>query len=458
MLFRKFTSTLEEFLLTEPDKILLVNGARQVGKSYLVSYVSKKLFKNYVEINLKEDKEGDGIFADVRSTDDFYLQLGAIAGDKLGERENTIVFLDEIQAYPHLLTMLKFLNQERRYRYIASGSQLGVALAETPSVPLGSVAIKEMYPLDFEEFLISQGCGQETIDAMEAKFKAGEPLNEALHTYMMRQFRLYLLVGGLPDAVNTFNESRNITKVRGIQKDIHDLYGIDASQYDEERKLVIRKIYKMIPSNMENKKKRVFVNDIEDTKAHKQFSDYAEEFEYLTNSGIAIGVQAISNPKFPLKESEEKNLLKLYMNDVGLLTYLLYSTNINAVLQDQRSVNLGSVYETVVAQELKAHGFTMNYYDNKQKGEVDFLIDDYRNLTVLPIEVKSGKDYDEHSALDRFLSVKDYGITEATVLCNEREVRKDGGVTYMPVYYCMFYKQDTETQGMYLPAMEVPSI
>ena len=458
MLFRKFTSTLEEFLLTEPDKILLVNGARQVGKSYLISYVSKKLFKNYVEINLKEDKEGDGIFADVRSTDDFYLQLGAIAGDKLGERENTIVFLDEIQAYPHLLTMLKFLNQERRYRYIASGSQLGVALAETPSVPLGSVAIKEMYPLDFEEFLISQGCGQETIDAMEAKFKAGEPLSEALHTYMMRQFRLYLLVGGLPDAVKTFNESRNITKVRGIQKDIHDLYGIDASQYDEERKLVIRRIYKMIPSNMENKKKRVFVNDIEDTKAHKQFSDYADEFEYLTNSGIAIGVQAISNPKFPLRESEEKNLLKLYMNDVGLLTYLLYSTNINAVLQDQRSVNLGSVYETVVAQELKAHGFSMNYYDNKQKGEVDFLIDDYRNLTVLPIEVKSGKDYDEHSALDRFLSVKDYGITEAAVLCNEREVRKDGGVTYMPVYYCMFYKQDTETQGMYLPAMEVPSI
>lgn len=458
MLFRKFTSTLEEFLLTEPDKILLVNGARQVGKSYLISYVSKKLFKNYVEINLKEDKEGDGIFADVRSTDDFYLQLGAIAGDRLGERENTIVFLDEIQAYPHLLTMLKFLNQERRYRYIASGSQLGVALAETPSVPLGSVAIKEMYPLDFEEFLISQGCGQETIDAMEAKFKAGEPLSEALHTYMTRQFRLYLLVGGLPDAVKTFNESRNITKVRGIQKDIHDLYGIDASQYDEERKLVIRRIYKMIPSNMENKKKRVFVNDIEDTKAHKQFSDYADEFEYLTNSGIAIGVQAISNPKFPLRESEEKNLLKLYMNDVGLLTYLLYSTNINAVLQDQRSVNLGSVYETVVAQELKAHGFSMNYYDNKQKGEVDFLIDDYRNLTVLPIEVKSGKDYDEHSALDRFLSVKDYGITEATVLCNEREVRKDGGVTYMPVYYCMFYKQDTETQGMYLPAMEVPSI
>lgn len=448
MLLRKFTHTLEEFLLTEPDKILLVSGARQVGKSYLIRYVSKKLFKNYVEINLKEDKEGDGIFAGVRSTNDLYLQLGSIAGDRLGKREDTIVFLDEIQAYPHLLTLLKFLNQEKRYRYIASGSQLGLALAETPSVPLGSVAMKEMYPLDFEEFLISQGCGQEAIDAMRAKFKAGEPLNESLHAYMMKQFRLYLLVGGLPDAVNAFNESRNITKVRKIQKDIHDLYGIDASQHDEERKLVIRKIYRMIPSNMKNKKKRVFVNDIEDTKAHRQFSDYAEEFEYLTNSGIAIGVQAISNPKFPLKESEEKNLLKLYMNDVGLLTSFLYGTNINAVLQDQGSVYLGSVYETAVAQELKAHGFSMNYYDNKQKGEVDFLVDDYPNLTVLPIEVKSGKDYGKRNALDRFLSVKDYGITKATVLCDERKVRKDGGVTYMPVYYCMFYKQDAETQDL----------
>ena len=285
---------------------------------------------------------------------------------------------------------------------------------------MGSIAIKEMYPLDFEEFLLSQGCGQDTIDSIEQKFKAGEPLNESLHAYMMHQFRLYLLVGGLPEAVKTFNESRNITRVRAVQKDIHELYRIDASQYDEKKKLVIRKVYDLIPSNMENRKKRVVISDIEQTKAHRQFSSYSQEFEYLTNSGVAIEVQAISNPKFPLRESEHKNLLKLYLNDVGLLTYLLYSNNINAILQDKKSINLGSVYETVVAQELNAHGFKMNYYDNKSIGEVDFLIDDYRNLTVLPLEVKSGKDYEIHRALDRFLSIKDYGITDAVVLCNER--------------------------------------
>ena len=442
MLYRKFEKRIEEFLQKEPNKILLVNGARQIGKSYLIRYVGKRMFKNYVEINLKEDKESLGVFATVKSTSDFYMQLGAIAGNRLGTKENTLVFLDEIQSYPHLMTMLKFLNQEGRYTYVASGSQLGVALSETASVPIGSVEIEEMYPLDFEEFLLAMGCGQETIDGMREKFLAGESLNESLHNYMLQQFKIYLLVGGMPDAINKFLENRNMAHVRKVHRDIHELYRIDASQYDTEKKLLIRKIYDMIPSTMENKKKRIVVKRIEETASHKQFNDYANEFEYLTNSGIALGVQAVSNPRFPLAESGSKNLLKLYMNDVGLLTSILYGLNINAVLQDDRSINLGSVYETVVAQELHAHGFTLHYYDNKQKGEVDYLIDDYEHLTVLPIEVKSGKDYTVHSALNNFMNTPDYHIQKAVVLSNEREVSVKNGITYLPVYYCMFYQWD----------------
>lgn len=442
MLYRKFEKRIEEFFRKEPNKILLVNGARQIGKSYLIRYVGQKLFKNYIEINLKEDKESLGVFANVKSTNDFYIQLGAIAGNRLGTKENTLVFLDEIQSYPHLMTMLKFLNQEERYTYVASGSQLGVALSETASVPIGSVEIEEMYPIDFEEFLLAMGCGQETIESIREKFLAGESLNESLHNYMLQQFKIYLLVGGMPDAINKFLENRNMSHVRKVQQGIYELYRIDASQYDKEKKLLIRKIYDMIPSIMENKKKRIVVKHIEDTASHKQFSDYANEFEYLTNSGIALGVQAISNPRFPLVESESKNLLKLYMNDVGLLTNLLYGLNINAVLQDARSINLGSVYETVVAQELHAHGFTLHYYDNKHKGEVDYLIDDYEHLTILPIEVKSGKDYTIHSALDKFLDTSDYHIQRAVVLSNEREVKVNKGITYLPIYYCMFYQKD----------------
>ncbi len=442
MLYRKFAAHLEQFLQNEPNKILLVNGARQIGKSYIVRYVGSRMFKNFVEINLKADKEGAGIFATVRSRDDFYLQLGALAGNKLGNNKDTLVFLDEIQSYPHLMTMLKFLNEDGRYRYIASGSELGVALTQTPSVPIGSIAIEQMYPLDFEEFLLAMGCAQATIDGVEECFKKGQSLNDSLHNYMLQQFKIYLLVGGMPDAINKFIENRNIAHVRDIQRDIHALYRIDASQYDDEKKLVIRNIYDLIPSNMENKKKRIVVKNIEGKAGHKQFSDYADEFEYLTNSGVALAVRAISNPKFPLIESESKNLLKLYLSDVGLLTNLLYATNINAVLGDVCSVNLGSVYESVVAQELHAHGYALHYYDNKQRGEVDFLIDDYSTLTVLPIEVKSGKDYKVHSALDKFLATTDYHITRAVVFSNKQNVHVEQGITYMPIYYVMFYKNE----------------
>ncbi len=198
VLYRKFTSQIEDHLLHQPNKILLVNGARQIGKSYLIRYVGQKLFKNYVEINLKEDKEGRRIFETVGNTNDFYLKLGAIAGTRLGEKSDTLIFLDEIQTYPHLLTMLKFLNQEGRYTYIASSSQLVIALAQTASVPIGSISIEEMYPLDFEEFLLAMDCSQKTIDDIREKFLAKESLNDSIHRYMLQQFKIYLLVGGMP--------------------------------------------------------------------------------------------------------------------------------------------------------------------------------------------------------------------------------------------------------------------
>ena len=459
MLFRKFTSHIEAFLRDEPHKILLINGARQIGKSYLIRYVCKGMFRNYIELNLKEDKEGVGLLADVRNTDDFYIQLGAIAGERLGDASDTIVFLDEIQSYPHLMTMLKFLNEEGRYRYIASGSELGIALAQTPSIPIGSIAIEQMFPLDFEEFLLANGCGKETIDSIRDCFLKKETLNDSLHAYMLRQFKIYLLTGGMPDAVNKFLETRNIALVRKIQNDIHELYKLDASQYDSEKKLVIRNIYDLIPSNMENKRKRVVVKKIENTAGHKQFSDYADEFEYLTNSGVALAVKAISNPKFPLKESASKNLLKLYLSDVGLLTGLLYKNNINAVLGDERSINLGSVYESVVAQELHAHGCELHYYDNKQRGEVDFLIDDYDSLSVLPIEVKSGKDYKVHSALDNFMKTPDYNVKNAVVLHSGQKVYQENGITYLPIYYVMFLTGDSSNSAdMVIPEIELPKL
>lgn len=442
MLYRKIEKVIEEHLESNSGKVLLIDGARQVGKTFIIRYVGQRLFENYIELNMVEDSVGDRLFENVRTVEDFYIQVSMLAGDRMKERDNTLIFIDEIQAYPHLLTLLKFLSQDNRFHYIASGSLLGVTLSQTTSIPMGSIRKVRMFPLDFEEFLYANGMNELVISSMRKKFECLESLEENMHKKVMDLFRKYLLVGGLPDAVNSYIAEKNIRSVREIQSEIHDYYAADASKYDEERKLKIRRIYDLIPSNMENKKKRVVVQSIENKKG-RTFSDYEDEFEYLISAGIALNVQAISNPSFPLIESAGKNLLKLYLNDVGILTGILYGNNIRAVLDDERSINLGSVYESVAASELIAHGYKLFYYDNRNKGEVDYLIDDYDSLSTVPIEIKSGKDYTVHSALNNFVSNEDYHIKKAFVLSNERTVKTKGKIIYIPIYYIMFFRNGT---------------
>ena len=447
MLYRKIRAYIEEHLRSNEDKILLVEGARQIGKSYIIRDVGTELYDNYVEINFVADDEGDKIFRNVRTTEEFYLKLSMVAGSKLDKYENTLVFIDEIQHYSQFLTMLKFLREEHRYRFISSGSLLGIALKGTVSVPVGSVILKKMYQLDFEEFLIANDFGKDAIDYLRKSFERRRSLTPEVHDKVLGLFKRYLLVGGMPDVVNEYLATHNIVKVRETQEAIRILYGIDASRYEEEaaKKLHIRRIYDMIPSQMENKKKRIVAKDILDRKGDR-FSNYIEEFEYLINSGISIASNAISNPKYPLAESQQKNLLKLYMNDVGMLSSQLYQYNVQPILNDIASINLGSVYESAVAQELKAHYNKLFYYDNKQKGEVDFLVDDSSTMSVLPIEVKSGKDYTVHSALDNLMAVPDYHIASSIVLSNEREIKKRGNIHYLPIYYVMFMENKMPEQ------------
>lgn len=437
MLYRKIESLIEEHLQTEQKRILLIDGARQIGKTYIIRYVGNNLFENFIELNMVEDSLGERLFANVRTVEDFYLQVSMLAGDKMKKKENTLIFIDEIQEYPHLLTLLKFLAQDNKFTYVASGSLLGVTLSQTTSIPMGSIRKVRMFPLDFEEFLYANGMNEIVITSMQKKFERLEALDESMHNKMMDLFRKFLLVGGMPDAVNSYLAEKNVQSVREIQSEIHDYYGTDASKYETEKKLKIRRIYDMIPSNMENKKKRVVAQNIEN-KRGKTFNDYSDEFEYLISAGIALDVQAISNPAFPLIETSGKNLLKLYLNDVGILTGILYGHNIRAILDDEKSINLGSVYETVVASELIAHGHKLFYYDNRSKGEVDYLLDDYDSLSVVPIEVKSGKDYTVHSALNALIKDEDYPIEKAFVVSNERSISRKGKIIYIPVYYIMF--------------------
>ena len=448
MLYRKITSYIEDYLKSDTDKILILEGARQIGKSFSIREAGARLYPNYVEINFVEDDEGDQLFKNIHKKEDFYLTLSMVAGDRLSGRDDTLVFLDEIQHYPQYLTMLKFLREDGRYRYIASGSLLGITLQDTTSIPVGSIIRKEMFQLDFEEFLIANGFGTEAIAMLRHSYENRQSLTEEHHNRVLDLFRRYLLVGGMPDAVNAYLDTHNIVRVRDVQDNIRSMYADDATKYEKEhsKKLLIRRIYEMVPSQMENKKKRIVAQDIRG-KEGDRFAQYQEEFEYLVSSGISLAVHAISNPHFPLSESLQKNLLKLYLNDVGMLSGMLYHNNIRPILDDVRSINLGSVYESVVAQELRAHGHKLFYYDNRKQGEVDYLVDDYTAMSAHPIEVKSGKDYTVHSALNNLLKNPDYNIQAATVISNEREIRQDGKITYMPVYLVMFMAVDAPKEN-----------
>lgn len=441
MLYRKIASKIESFLKSGKKRMLVVSGARQVGKSYIIREVGMRLYSNFIEVNMEVDKQSNRLFENARTVEDFMIALSTIAGAKMKDSEKTLVFIDEIQAYSHLLTLAKFLVEDGRFTYIASGSQLGIALKTTQSIPIGSIELLSMYPLDFEEFLIANGVGELLINEMRRKFEAKEALNESLHMKVMDYFRKYLLVGGMPSAVNTYLSEHNMVSVRNIHRDISLLYKNDAAKYESEslRKLKIQRIYDMVPSNLEKVKKRIVAKDIE-LKKGKRMADYQDEFEYLISSGITLEVQAISKPSYPLVENSGKNLLKLYMSDIGLLTGILYHNDVQPIMNDKCGVNLGSVYENVVAQELKAHGFKLYYYDNKKNGEVDFLIDNVDLLAVLPIEVKSGKDYYIHTALNNLLKVEEYKITNGIVFSNEAKVYTNGNVIYMPIYYVMFLR------------------
>ncbi len=429
----------------------MVEGARQIGKSYIIRWIGQKMFPNYIEINMEEDKLGDRIFADVRTTKDFYLALSTVAGDSMKDRDNTLVFIDEIQAYDHLLTLVKFLMRDNKFTYIASGSLLGITLKNTQSVPIGSLEVVNMYPMDFEEFLYANGVGEYTVETMRESFANRKELSESMHDKMLDLFKKYLIVGGLPKAVATFVDTRNIVEIRSIQNEVHNLYEVDCSKYEAEHntRLKIRRIFEMIPSTLENKKKRMVIKNIEN-KSWKRAADYFDEFEYLISAGVALEVKAISKPSYPLVENSGKNLLKLYLNDVGILSSIYYRNNIKAIMSDEKSINLGTVYETVVAQELKAHSYNLYYYDNKKNGEVDFLLDDADNLSNTPLEVKSGKDYTVHSALSKFLSIEDYNINNAYVLSNERKVYTSNRITYIPIYYVMFFHNDSRVVEQFI--------
>ena len=435
MFYRKIEERINRYYADKNAKILVIDGARQIGKSFIIRETGKKFFKHFVEINLKDDSEGDKLFESVRRTEDFYLQVSALYGNNLGDVSDTMIFLDEIQVYPHLLTMLKPLRADARYRYICSGSLLGITLQHT-FIPMGSIDEVKMFPMDFEEFLLANNVGKDVISYLKKCFVDQTPPSEGIHKTILGLFKRYLLSGGLPDSVKAFVEAKNVYTMRENQALTYKYYSDDAAKYDKEHSLKIRRIYNYLPSYMENKVKRIQFKKIEDA-PKASMGRYQDEFDYLLSSGCVLGAKAISNPVFPLCESASKNLIKLYYNDVGLLTNLLYKNNIDAVLNKDSGVNLGSVYETACAMELSAHGHDLYYFDSKKVGEVDFLINDYENTSILPIEIKSGNDQNNFRAIPKLVK-EPYNLQKGYIFGNENGISSKSNLVTFPIYMIMF--------------------
>ena len=438
MIERKAEQFIKKFLI-EDNRALLVSGARQVGKTFLIRKVCKELFENVVEINFIEQPDAVSLLDKATDVKNIFLRLSAIA-DKPLTPGKTIIFFDEVQKCPEIVTAIKFLVDDGRFKYVLSGSTLGVELQDIRSVPVGYMYEYIMYPLDMQEFFKAIGINDNVVNELKNCFLNRVSVDEFIHKRMLGVVNLYLLVGGMPAVVQRYLDTNNIKSVYEEQIGILNMYKKDISQYDFENKLQIEDIFELIPSELNSKNKRFIIKNLNEK---ARFSKYESSFLWLKNAAVAIPTFDVDEPKMPLELSKQRNLFKLFLSDVGLLA-AMYGGNIQtAVLSNAPSINYGSIYENLVAQELCAHGFSKDkhflyYYNNKKIGEVDFIVE-YDNR-VVPVEVKSGKDYERHIALNNLLDIKDFDINEAYVFCSSNLFVKDK-VVYYPIYMIAFFEQ-----------------
>lgn len=443
MIKRKIDNELRRFY-KESTKALLLTGARQTGKTFSIRNFGNE-FENFIEINFIEMPEAVNLFANASDSADILRRISIIAAKPL-IKGKTLIFFDEVQECPEIVTAIKFLVEEGSYRYILSGSLLGVELKNLRSEPVGYMGVREMFPLSLEEFFIAMGVSESIIDHIRHQWELKKPIDEFIHNKMMELFRLYLIIGGMPAVVAKFIETNNLRNVYDEQRDIIQLYLRDITKYSSiDKRLKIREIFNLIPSELNTKNKRFILKKLNE---NAKFDRLEDSFLWLSNAGVALPTYNIEEPKIPLLLSKSRNLFKLFQNDVGLLAAQYADGTQLELIQGHLNINYGAIYENVVAQELKANGFELYYYNNKKRGEIDFVIE--YNHKVLPIEVKSGKDYESHRALSNTLVCRDYEIPLSLVLCNDN-LHCNDKIIYMPVYMLMFIRKIPAVDYIYKP-------
>ena len=444
MINRKAYHFLREFFANE-KRALLVTGARQVGKTFAVRKIGAEIFEHLVEINFLEQPDAVELFSRPKSAKEILMRISAFTSKQLVPGK-TLIFFDEVQECDEMVTAIKFLVDEGSYRYVMSGSLLGVELKDLRSVPVGYMGELEMYPLDLEEFSKALGISDEVMNHLKDCYEQQTSVDEFVHQKMLELVTLYMIVGGMPAAVQKYLDTNNLRSVLNVQRDIIRTYKRDITKYEKERKLQIEEIYNLIPSELNAKNKRFILKEL---KEKARFARYESGFLWLKDADVAIPTYNVEEPKVPLLLNKQRNLFKLFLNDVGLLA-AMYGGNIQVRLLSNLNVNYGAAFENLVAQELYAHGFAIDhdlfYFNSKKQGELDFVVE-YQG-EVLPIEVKSGKDYERHRALSNIMDNEEYAIPKALVLCQEN-TRIKGCLVYLPIYMTMFLQQENYDELTY---------
>lgn len=433
-MYRKDSIIIEEWL-KRSDKALLVTGARQIGKTWLIREEIAKSGYCKFEVNFIDQPDLVDYLNVKMSANEFLVKLKMIMPEDCKPQE-TVVFFDEIQKCPEIVTKIKFLVEEGSFKYVMSGSLLGVELKGITSVPVGYLTVLRMYPMDFEEFMIANNVSKTTLEMLKAKFETCQPVDEFIHQKLLSLFFIYLIVGGMPDAVKIYIATKDIREVDKVQRDIVALYKEDFSQYEsEDKKLKLISIYDIIPAEL-NKQNKKFVFTM--LNKELKFDRYENSFLWLKDAGVALPVYNVEAPVIPLKASKSSNVFRLFSNDTGLLTSAYPAETKLELINKNSEVNNGAHFENAVAQQLTANGLEPYFYKKKNIGELDVLVE--MDGKVVPIEVKSGKAYKAHKSLDNFMKISDCHIEKAYVL-SVANMEQEGSVVYLPIYMCYLFKE-----------------
>ena len=442
---RKIYDKMKEWkTLSNGKSALLLEGARRIGKSTIAEEFAQNEYKDYIILDFaKEGKEIKTNFEDnIGDLNNFFRNLFLLKGKILPERDSVIIF-DEVQLFPKARQAIKYLVADGRYDYIETGSLISIKRnVKDILIPSEEYKLK-MYPMDFEEFLWANGVQDATIQYLETCFRTKMQVLPAVHDTMNKLFYSYIVVGGMPDVVQTYVDTHDIGKVITLQTSLLEQYRQDIPKYaDDHDKMKIKAIFDAIPSQLNDKNRRFYVNSLTPS---ARLNRYENSFKWLDDAGVALPCYNVTEPQMPLALNHKHSLFKLFMNDVGLLCAACMENIQFDLLNGKLDANLGSILENVVAQQLKANGYDLYYFDTTRYGEVDFVVSG--GVQTRLIEVKSGKDYKKHKALDNIRSVKEWKIQDSIVLCRGN-LEVDGSVTYLPWYMFIFVCPDVPPQGL----------